>query len=301
MYEEAGVYRTAEAFLRELLAKTPTPDQSLRDRVDRILTNLVTEFDAEEEPLRRKLDEYQAILDHGGDLELAGQASAAARQARSQHVDFLGLLTNAAFYPETSNISVGTQQLAVALARDWISGACDQLAEANLAARPQEVPVRIENWTGDLAAGTPLPKMESRLRAKIKAQGEKLAEEVKPSPGTYGAFWFAAITLLIAIVTFAHAAVGAGVVILLLTAGGVWAGVAGIRNIEVRQEEIREQARATAETAASTLRQATAEYVDVIWGWQHRRAALGLLGDYLATISPENFLTRPTDQIREVL
>jgi hypothetical protein len=278
-----------------------TADENLRQRVDGILAGLVKEFDAEEAPLRRELDAHQDVIDHGGDLAAAKRATVAAERLRAPSVDFLSLLTNAAFFPKKLGTTFGTRQLAVALARDWIVRADRDLAEANRRSQPESVRIELEHWSGDLADGTPLAQMESSLRSKIKQKTDEKVAEIQAGTATYVGFIVAAVFFLVSILTMVHKNFGGGVVFLLFVVGGAMIAITDIQKLPAKREAVRAEGKKRTKQALLKLRQATAEYTDLVSGWEAHDAKADQLSDYLATINPSAYLSRPVDQIHEVL
>ncbi|HEV2347317.1 MAG TPA: hypothetical protein VGS97_24700 [Actinocrinis sp.] len=299
--EGATVHGRAERHLRAILDEKVTPPEELHERVDAILDNLVNEFDQEEAPLRRKFAEQESIRDHNGDLKAAAAATEAARGALEDTTDYLTLLTNAAFFPEKSGTSPATRQLAIALARDWIVAADVKLAETNRALMPKQVTVKLEGWTGDLAAGAPLEGMEKSLQAAITRKAEADAAKVKPGPAYGLGIAAAAVFLLIAVVTAVHHAIPGTFICVLIAGFGAFAAVNAVRGVVPKQQEIREKARKRAFAAVRTLRQASAEYTDLMTAWQTDDEKSAPLTDYLSELKVTAVLSRSPDQIREVM
>jgi hypothetical protein len=301
LYEGATVHARADALFHRLLDAPVRPDTELNNRVDRLLTSLVKEFDAEEGPLRRELDAQQAIIDHGGDLEAAARAQEAASSARDESQDYLTLLTNAAFFPEKSGTSEGTRQLAVALARDWIVAADRGLALANREAWPKTVRVTIHGWSGNLIGGASLDLMEASLATSVLKTTEAAVAKVRPGGGFGAAIAAGCVAALITILTLAHGAVGPGVFFLLATLGCAGAALVQYDKVPRRREELRKEGRRRSSDGVNTLRQAAAEYTDLVTAWRQQDAKAEPFTDYLGALNFGAYLTRPTDQIREVL
>lgn len=300
-YENATVHGRADLLFRTILEESPAAPDDLRERVDRILDSLVTEFDQEEAPLRLQFDYYQAIVDHDGDKAAAQAASQAAAGALDDTTDYLSLLTNAAFFPEKSGSSPATRQLAVALARTWIVAADVELAEANRAALPKQVAIKLAGWTGDLAAGIPLERMEKALDSSVMKRAEAEAAKIKAGPAVAYGWIGAAVFLLITIITAVHKAAGGVIICSLITVCCAVAAINAQRSVPLKQEEIREKARKQAAAAKITLRRATAEYTDLMTAWQAEDEKAAPFTDYLSELKVSAFLSRSPDQVRGVL
>lgn len=97
--------------------------ESVKEQLDDILDTLVTDFDNEELALRKQEKFEQFVVDFGGDDNRAHQNMSIEVTAFETHKDFTQLLTDAAMKPESSHSSISTQKFALALSRDWVTNA----------------------------------------------------------------------------------------------------------------------------------------------------------------------------------
>jgi hypothetical protein len=264
----AAVHGKAEAFIRDLFEGPADPNPDLRRRVDDILTNLVTRFDDDETPLRSKEAELAAVIEHRGDRTTAQAAVAAAASTRDEHVDLLTLLTNAAFYPERSGVSRGTQRLAVALTKDWISAADAQLEAANVRSVPPHVDLSIEGWRGQVRQGVTEAGLVTGLTNHIDAETAQQLGQIRFKGGPLVASVAAAIAVVLALVTAVGGSTG-GAVFLLLCAGGLGLyAVNDYRRLPARRQKVIEAGEARKAHGVATLRGALAETVDWRAAWE---------------------------------
>lgn len=115
----------AASALPEVLAKyrqvrdhEAPPPTSLEDLLDDILDTLVTEFDAEELPLRREVTYHEAVIEERGDLNRAEKKAELLQEALEETNDVVTIQTMGAISPELLGISVNTQKMAIGVARD---------------------------------------------------------------------------------------------------------------------------------------------------------------------------------------
>lgn len=94
------------------------PPTSLEDLLDDILDTLVTEFDAEELPLRREVTYHEAVIEERGDLNRAEKKAELLQEALEETNDVVTIQTMGAISPELLGISVNTQKMAIGVARD---------------------------------------------------------------------------------------------------------------------------------------------------------------------------------------
>ncbi len=88
------------------------------DVLDSILENLVTEFDQDELPLRRKILYNESVIDENGDLDRAQSRADALQSALDENTDVVSLQTNAAIQPDVAGVGAGTQRAAISVSRD---------------------------------------------------------------------------------------------------------------------------------------------------------------------------------------
>lgn len=115
----------AASALPEVLAKyrqvrdhEAPPPTSLEDLLDDILDTLVTEFDAEELPLRREVTYHEAVIEERGDLNRAEKKAELLQEALEETNDVVTIQTMGAISSELLGISVNTQKMAIGVARD---------------------------------------------------------------------------------------------------------------------------------------------------------------------------------------
>ena len=121
---------------------------TLKAQLDEILSNLVTEFDDAEIPVRKQERFNQFIIDFDGDEDRARQNMVIEQTAFEEHKDFTQLLTDAAMKPESSHASVSTQKFAIALSKEWISNAYNDVVAQNRMKIPNEIEINMDTFNG---------------------------------------------------------------------------------------------------------------------------------------------------------
>lgn len=158
-----------------LAAAEHAPSASIEDSVDDILDRLVRDYDPEELPMRRQLQEQEEIVKHRGDRDAAQAAVDAAEGGWGETLDYLTLQTQAALDPESIGVSPATQQVALATCADAIKQAHASFCAGYRLSKPLEVeaafPVQhplgdttyeLPAWSGNLTT-TALPELEKSL------------------------------------------------------------------------------------------------------------------------------------------
>ena len=144
----AKLHGVVHEYFRLIFEGPVPPAPNLAAAVDELLDKLVGNFDDEELPLRREDELCALIIEEEGDTDAAQSRCALTRVALDEQVSFTQLLTNAAMHPETSHASRATQRFAVALSRQWIKDAHEDLSAGFRAEVPLQVEISIEGWTG---------------------------------------------------------------------------------------------------------------------------------------------------------
>lgn len=184
--EGAKLHDIIFQYFNSILTQEIVPSKYLAIAVDQLLDILVREFDAEELPLRREERINQLIVQTGGDRD-AAQNLFDNERVVEEKLDFTQLLTNFAMYPQESNASVATQKLAVALSKEWIMQAHDDLTAENRNAVPVDIEVTLNDWTGISRDGSNEEELISDLERHIQ---KKKVEALKANKLGLGN-WFA--------------------------------------------------------------------------------------------------------------
>jgi len=97
----------------EIRDRLDAPVGKIEDLLDDLLEKLVTEYDAEELPLRRKAAYAEAVIESNGDLAQAQVKTDKYVRALADTVDAVSLQTQAAITPERLGVSISTQRTAI--------------------------------------------------------------------------------------------------------------------------------------------------------------------------------------------
>ncbi|SFW92119.1 hypothetical protein [Amycolatopsis australiensis] len=298
LYEGATVHSEAEQKFRAMFTGPVPQSDDLRERVDDILNGLVTGYDVEEAPLRRREHELQEIVKAEGDKDVAAKAVQAAAPLHENTVDFLTLISNAAVGSGTSGASLGTRRFAVALAKDWIVQGAGRLEAANLSAQPAAVELEVEGWTDRIDATTREDDLVAGLAAHIDAETEAAVARVRFVGPPLTAAIVAGFGLIFALWSGLAHNVGLAVV-LLVGAGlaGAWSGYQA-RGLPARRVELRRQGEQRKAVAVAQLRGGIAELVDLRTEWERELASAESLRTYLNGLTSAAFAGPAPDQRR---
>lgn len=273
---------------------------SLKAQLDEILNSLVSDFDDEEIPLRREQKYNQLVVDFDGDIQRAQQNMAVEKTAFEVHKDFTQLLTDAAMKPESSHASASTQKFAIALSKDWVSNAYNDITAQNRMKIPNEIEINVDTFNDKTTDG----QNETELIGKFN----KLVDEEK------------AIALAQCVLSgfeqfclYGGAVIGAIGLIMMIT-GSVFLGliaiVAGVglvinhfskkKRIEINRQNFETQFEEKRKSGTKIIRATLAEVVDFRAEFAERDGESQKVVDFLEGISPEQYVRKLSDANRRV-
>jgi hypothetical protein len=211
-------------------------------------------------------------------------------------VDFLGLVTNSAFYPDKMGTSQATQRWSIAMAKPWIIQAIGQLDAANRRLLPTEVDLAIDGWTGKIDATSRERTLVDSLGAHIDAETMKALDAIRFGGGPLVAAVAAGVVAVIGLITGLAGSIGGMVFFLLIAFGlGGWAAYEG-RSLPARRDEVRRKGLQRRENSLAILRGAIAEAVDWRRSWQAELAREAGLTAYLNSLGADGYHGIAPDQ-----
>lgn len=145
-------------------------NESVKVQLDEILNSLVTDFDDEELPLRKEEKFEQFVVDFGGDENRARKNMNIEQTAFETHKDFTQLLTDAAMKPESSHASVSTQKFAIALSKEWVSNAYNDIIAKNRMKIPNEIEINIDTFNDKTTDGQNENELITKFNALVDSE-----------------------------------------------------------------------------------------------------------------------------------
>lgn len=270
------------------------PAPSLNDEVDLLLDKLVQNFDDEELPLRQQEQLCQLIIEEMGDRSTAEEKYKLQSKSLSDMVSFTQLLTNAAMHPQLSHASVATQRYAIALSKQWVVDAHQDLTAKIRAELPQTLHIHLAecSWSGQTDEGHNEAVLLQDLQQHIEHQKQQVIANVKLQMPTY----------IKAIV---------GVALVLLTGFAVWSIVIGAvllwwafmdyKNLEIQKQNISQQFDLLKEQSSNQLKAVLAEVVDLRQELEKRDSESILILEFFNELSSKEYLMSTHDKGRKLM
>jgi len=269
------------------------PAGSVLIAVDDLLTKLVTRFDDEELPLRRKEELCSLIIEEDGDKRTAQSRYDLQSKAFDEQVDFTQLLTNAAMHPESSHATRATQRFAIAHSRDWIVDAHEDVAARARMKVPAKIEVAIEDWSGNTVKG----ENEKELLGSLQSHLQKRESDALALVKLGGKHW----TGLVFGVVLLFMSFSSGMITLVMGAACLTWVYFGYRNLTTVRAKIKADYARLQEQSAQALRACMAEAVELRRDITARDAVALEVTALLKGISPDQHVLSSHDAVRRVI
>lgn len=146
---------------------------AVKEQLDEILNNLVNDYDEEEAPLRKQERVEQLTLDCDGDLERVRKKMQIEQTAYEQSKNFTQLLTDAAMKPESSHAAVSTQKFALALSKEWILSAYNDIVAKNRMNVPNEIELNLFHFSAATVDGQNEDEVLDRFNSELDFERAK--------------------------------------------------------------------------------------------------------------------------------
>lgn len=273
---------------------------SLKAQLDEILNSLVSDFDDEELPLRKEEKFEQFVIDFDGDEQRARQNMAVEQTAFETHKDFTQLLTDAAMKPESSHANVSTQKLAIALSKDWISNAYNDVTAQNRMKIPNEIEINVDTFNDKTTDGQNENELIGKFNDLVnREKAAAIAQCVLSGFEKFCLYGGAAIGVIGLIMMFAGS-VFFGLIAIIAGVGMVINHFSKKKNIEVNRQHIETQFEEKRKSGSQIIRATLAEVVDFRAEFASKDGESQKVIDFLDEIIPEQYVRKLSDSNRRI-
>lgn len=149
----------------------------LKEEVDKILDDLVENYDDEEVDLRKEERLENLVIKYKGDEDRANRDLRIEIKAFKNSKNFIQLLTDIAMRPDIEKASVATRKFAISLSKDWILDAYNDVVIRNRAKVPLDITYNIYSYLGGTRNGE--NEIEEKEAFEKHMQNEKFLELMK--------------------------------------------------------------------------------------------------------------------------
>lgn len=272
----------------------------LKKQLDDILTNLVTDFDDEELPLKKQEKFEQLVVEFEGDENRAKNNMNIEQTAFEASKDFTQLLTDAAMKPESSNASISTQKFSIALSKDWIMAAYNDITAQNRMKIPYEIEINIDTFNAKTINGENEKELINAFERQVESERNNALSRCELSSfDNFCLYGGGAI-----------ASVGVGMLLAMSFFLGIIAIIAGIgliishfskkKNIEITRNNIIKQSKERETKGVEIIRATIAEVIDFREEFEVKDGESKFVIDFLDQISPDQYIRKSQEGSRRI-
>lgn len=273
---------------------------TLKEQLDEILNTLVTEFDEEETPLRKEETYHQFVVDFDGDEKRAKQHMTMAESAFEEHKDFTQLLTDAAMKPETSHASVSTQKFAIALSKEWISDAYNDVVAKNRMKIPHEIQVNIEDFNDKTTDGQNEQELVDKFTKMVNQQEESALAQNELGGFEKFCKWGGIAVAAIGLIMLFASKVLLGLIAIVAGVGLIINHFSKKKQNDATRQNISNQYEQKRVNGVKIIRALLAEVVDFRAEFAAKDGESQKVIDFLDQISPEQYVRKLADTNRRI-
>lgn len=297
--EGAHLHEQMLNYLTDIFEKKGSTE-SVKEQLDDILDTLVTDFDNEELVLRKQEKFEQFVVDFGGDDNRAHQNMSIEVTAFETHKDFTQLLTDVAMKPESSHSSISTQKFALALSRDWVTNAYNDVTAKNRMKIPYEIEINVDTFNDKSTDGQNENELIEKFNSQIDSEKEQTLANYFPSLFDkfllYGGIAIGVIGLMMMI----SGNVFLGLIAIIAGIFMVLKHKSNIENIETSRKKIEEQYEDKRVNGEQIIRAILAEIVDFRIEFAEKDAESTKVLDFLEQIRPEQYVNKLASSNRKI-
>lgn len=275
-------------------------NDSLKAQLDEILNNLVTEFDDEEIPLRKEERFNQFVIDFDGDEDRARKNMAIEETAYEIHKDFTQLLTDAAMKPESSNASVSTQKFAIALSKDWVSNAYNDVIAQNRMKIPNEIEINVDTFNDKTTDGKDENELIGRFNSLVNSEKMTALQPITLSGFEKFCLFGGAAIGAIGLIMLLSGHVFLGLIAIIAGVGMVINHFSKKKQMEQTRQNIEAQFEEKRRNGTQVIRATLAEVVDFRAEFAEKDAESQQVVDFLEQITPEQYVRKLSDSTRRI-
>ena len=273
---------------------------SLKKQLDEILTGLVTEFDEEEVPLKREEKYHQFVVDFDGDEDRAGQYMRVEQTAFEEHKNFTQLLTDAAMKPESSNASASTQKFAIALSKDWVSDAYNDIIATNRMKVPYEIEINVDTFNDKTTDGQNETELVEKFKNLVDSEEESALSEWVLSGFENFCLWGGAAIGVLGLIMMIAGSAFLGLIAIIAGVGMVINHFSKKSKVDAARQNISEQYAKKRTNGIQIIRATLAEVVDFRAEFAAKDGESQKVIDFLEQISPEQYVRKLSDSKRRI-
>lgn len=148
-YRDVSKYQMLLDVLKELDVEAgPQNDANYAERVDAVLINLISNYDAEELDLRNQQEYFNMVVRNEGEVEKAEAQFEAQMALQNEHFNIGKQMIKWALYDDDDTTNVYVRKFGFQNTKPWFKNALDRWAMKVQQEFPIEYSLSIDTWTG---------------------------------------------------------------------------------------------------------------------------------------------------------
>lgn len=273
---------------------------ALKKQLDDTLQSLVTNYDEEELPLRKQEKLEQLVVDFGGDEARATKNMKIEETAFETNKDFTQLLTDAAMKPESSSASVSTQKFAIALSKEWITNAYNDVIAKNRMKIPNEIEIKIDNFHDRTADGSDENEMIEKFSRQVDQEKQEALSSVKLSGFDQYSLYAGIAIAVIGVLMLVTGSAFLGIIAIIVGIGMVISHNSKKNNVETARKNLNDKFEEKRTSGTQIIRASMAEVVDFRREFESKDRESQKVLDFLEQISPDQYVRKLADSSRRI-
>lgn len=273
---------------------------SVKQQLDDILDSLVADFDDEEIPLRKDEKLNELIIQFDGDVNRAKAGMQVEDSAFDTHKEFTQLLTDAALKPGTSHASPSTQKFAMALSRDWMYEAYEDVTAQNRSKIPQEIEINVDTFNGKTTDGQNEAELLVNFNNQINREKENALSQYVLSAFEQYSLYGGVAAGVIGLFMLITGSVFFGLVTIVAGVGFVLNHFSKKKNIETQREALNNQFEKKRTNGQQIIRATLAEVVDFRIEFNERDSESKMVTEFLESMSPDQQVRKLSETSRRI-
>lgn len=285
---ETAIHEKMYDYFLTIFEKESATHAALSVQLDELMEVYISSYDNEELPLRREERLKELIVQERGDLVHANVRFQSEQKALEESIDFTSLLTNAAMHADIVKASTATQKLAIALSKDWLIAAYNNVILRIRQGIPDSFQVSIDDFNAQISNGTEEAHLVPQATTHFEKRRDNEIEAIVQSKWDMVLPIATCVAGLIALIG-GQAALG---LFGLLGAGGLvlrW-HLNGKKIINQKQQ-VSDRYSKIIQNSGDTIRTLCSERVDYIKEIENQDSQSQKTLEYLSQISPAQYVS----------
>ena len=147
-YLESFKFAKLDAFVESLDVENIVQNAAnYKERIDNIISDLITNYDEDEQDIKNQRERYQLIMDNKGNVEAAEKQYQERIELRNQTQNIGRKFVEWAIYKDSDEVDVHVRKFALQNSRDWFCSALDNWSKDVEEKFPTSYPITIDDWS----------------------------------------------------------------------------------------------------------------------------------------------------------